>query len=87
MVRTQLTHEKVQKSTSTTLPRRPLTVSGGLLIQPSRPVNSAAPMRWSVGMSAALPLPVAAVGGALRTSVVTSRAAITSPASPVSAHR
>ena len=87
MVRTQLTQENVQKSTSTTLPRRPLTVSGWLLSQPSRPVNSAAPMRWSVGMSAALPLPVAALGGLLRSSPVSTTAATTSPASPVRAQR
>ncbi len=87
MVRTQLTQENVQKSTSTTLPRRPPTVSGWLLIQPSSPVNSAAPMRWSVGMSAALPVPVAALGGAVLASMVISTAATTTPARPVSAHR
>ncbi len=86
-MRTQLTHENVQKSTRTTLPRSPSTVSGLLLIQPSRPVNSAAVMRWSVGMSAALPLPVAELGGALRRRPVTRTAATTTPARAVRAQR
>ena len=42
MVRTQLTHENVQKSMSTTLPRRSARVSGVLLSQPSMPVKSGA---------------------------------------------
>jgi len=51
MVRTQLTHENVQKSTSTTRPRRPASVRGGLLIQPSIPAKSGAATRSLAGSS------------------------------------
>src|ERR1700704_6524546 len=40
MVRVQLTQEKVQKSTSTTLPRRPSRCRGELLIHRAMPVKS-----------------------------------------------
>ena len=50
MVRTQLTHENVQKSMRTTLPRRSARVSGGLLSQPSMPVKSGASGRSLTGM-------------------------------------
>src|SRR5215467_11071515 len=40
-VRSQLTHVYVQKSTTTTLPRRPSGVSGGELIQAVAPVKGA----------------------------------------------
>ena len=87
MVRTQLTHEKVQKSTSTTLPRSPPRVSGGLLIQPSSPVKSAAVVLDSAGISAALPMPVAALGGADCTTQVSRIANAATPATAVRAQR
>src|SRR6202035_44827 len=53
MVRTQFTQENVQKSTRTTWPFSAASVSGGLLIQPSMPVNSGAAVRSLTGSTPA----------------------------------
>ena len=86
MVRTQLTHEKVQKSMSTTLPRRSARVSGGVLSHPSMPVKSGAPTRWPTG-STSPPVVDAVAGGVGSRTTVKSTAATISAATVARAAR
>ena len=75
MVRTQLTHENVQKSMSTTLPRRSARVSGVVLSHPSMPVKSGAAVALADGQTWP-PADAVAAGGGLLTTVKSTAAAI-----------
>ena len=86
MVRTQLTHENVQKSMSTTLPRRSARVSGVVLSQPSMPVKSGARCAALTGSTCPPVLDAVAGGVGLRTTVK-STAATMSTATVASARR
>src|ERR1035438_8288695 len=86
MVRTQLTHEKVQKSMSTTLPRRSARVSGVVLSHPSIPVKSGATTRWLTG-STSPPVLDAVAGGVGSCTTVKSTAATMSAAMDARAAR
>ena len=86
MVRTQLTHENVQKSMSTTLPRRSARVSGVVLSQPSMPVKSGAGCRALTGWTWPPVLDAVAGGGGMRTTV-NSTAATMNTATAASARR
>ena len=85
MVRTQLTHEKVQKSMSTTLPRRSARVSGVVLSQPSMPVKSGAPRGAALTGSTWPPVLDAVAGGVGSRTTVKSTAATISTATVASA--
>ncbi len=76
MVRTQLTHEKVQKSMRTTLPLRSASVSGGLLSHPSMPVKFGAAARSLTGCTWPPVLDAVAAGGGLLTTVKSTAATI-----------
>src|ERR1700683_5368461 len=86
MVRTQLTHENVQKSMSTTLPRSSDRVSGGLLSQPSIPTKLGASWRSLTGNTEPSLLEAVAGGAGMRITVAVT-ATTTSTATAASARR
>ncbi len=76
-MRTQLTQEKVQKSMSTTLPRRSASVSGVVFSHPSMPVKPGAGERSLTGKTCPPAFDEEVAGAGLLTTVKSTAAAIT----------